>query len=305
MPTLLWIQNFLTTRTQKVVVDGSFSDNAHVGSGVPQGTVLGPILFLCYINDLPSSVSSDVRLFADDCLLYRPIWGMKFNPSKCSVLWVKRPRAKEIASDYQLKGVTLGQVTNSPHLGVSISENLEWGDHISKIASKANSTLGFLRRNLKGCPSKLKEIAYFSMVRSLEYSCPVWDPYRQGDIDKLNKIQRAAARFVTNNYQRKSSVTALVQDLGWTDLQTRRKNFRLTSLYKILNGLIAVPVSDLLTPADERTRGGYKKSFKHIRANTTLGQNSFLYKNMPDWNHLPPAAIESRSIAAFKSQLSD
>ena len=135
------------------------------------------------------------------------------------------------------------------------------------------------------------------MVRSLlEYSCPVWDPYRQGDIDKLNKIQRAAARFVTNNYQRKSSVTALIQDLGWTDLQTRRKNFRLTSLYTILNGLIAVPVSDLLTPADERTRGGHKKSFK---------QNSFLYKTIPAWNHLPPAAIESRSIAAFKSQLSD
>ena len=72
-PTLLWIQNFLTTQTQKVVVDGSFLDTAHVGYGVPQGTVLGPILFLCYINDLPSSVSSDVRLFADDCLLYRPI----------------------------------------------------------------------------------------------------------------------------------------------------------------------------------------------------------------------------------------
>ena len=182
------------------------------------------------------------------------------------------------------------------------------GDHIdlSKIASKANSTLGFLRRNLKGCPSKLKEIAYFSMVRSLlEYSCPVWDPYRQGDVDKLNKIQRAAARFVTNNYQRKSSVTALIQDLGWTDLQTRRKNFRLTSLYKLLNGLIPVPVSDFLTPAGERTRGGHKKSFKHIRANTTLGQNFFLYKTITDWNHLPPAAIESRSIVAFKSQLSD
>ena len=68
-----------------------------------------------------------------------------------------------------------------------------------------------------------------------------------GSIQKLNKIQRAAARFVTNNYQCKSSVAALIQDLGWTDLQTRRKIFRLTSLYKILNGLIAVPVSDLLT----------------------------------------------------------
>ena len=119
-PTLLWIQHFLTTRTQKVVVDGSFSDTAHVGSGVPQGTVLGPILFLCYIKVLSSSVSSDVRLFADACLLYRPIkskddqkklqedlaklerwadiWGMKFNRSKCSVLRVKRPRAKETTS---------------------------------------------------------------------------------------------------------------------------------------------------------------------------------------------------------------
>ena len=166
----------------------------------------------------------------------------------------------DMRSDYQLKGVTLGQAKNSPYLGVSISENLEWGDHISKIASKANSTLGFLRRSLKGCPSKLKEIAYFSMVRSLlEYSCPVWDPNRQGDIDKLNKIQRAAPHFVTNNYQRKSSVTALIQDLGWTDLQTRRKNFRLTSLYKILNWIIAVPASDLLTPADGRTCGGHSK----------------------------------------------
>ena len=126
--TLLWIQNFLTTRSQKVVVDGSFSDTAHVGSMLEQ--------------------------WADP-------WGMKFNPSKCSVFRVKRPRAKEIASDYQLKGVTLKKVSSTPYLGVSISENLEWGDHISKIASKANSTLRFLSINLKTCPSKLKEIAYF------------------------------------------------------------------------------------------------------------------------------------------------
>ena len=83
----------------------------------------------------------------------------------------------------------------------------------------------------------------------------VWDPYRQCDIDKLNKIQRAAVRSVTNNCQRISSVTALIQDLGWHDLQTKRKYFRLTSLYTILNGLIAVPVSALLTPTDEKSRG--------------------------------------------------
>ena len=112
--TFNWIQNFLTNKTQKVVVDGSSSESARVRSGVPQGTVLGPLLFLTYINYLPSTVSSQVRLFADDCLLYRPIkcradqeqlqrdlsalqdwadrWGMCFNPSKCSVLRVSRPK---------------------------------------------------------------------------------------------------------------------------------------------------------------------------------------------------------------------
>ena len=113
--TLKCIQNFLTNRTQKVVVDGSSSESARVSSGVPQGTVLGPLLFLTYVNDLPSRVSQ-VRLFADDCLLYRPIkcradqehlqrdlsvlqdwadrWGMCFNPSKCTVLRVSRSKLK-------------------------------------------------------------------------------------------------------------------------------------------------------------------------------------------------------------------
>ena len=99
--------------------------------------------------------------------------------------------------------------------------------HINRITSKANSTLGFLRRNLKACPPKLRETAYFSLVRSsLEYSSAVWDPFRQKDIDKLEKIQRSAARFVTQNYRQTASVTSLLQNLGWTDLKTRGKNSR-------------------------------------------------------------------------------
>ena len=103
----------------------------------------------------------------------------------------------------------------------------------------------------------------------------------QGDADKLNKIQRAAARFVTNNYQRKSSVTALIKDLCWTDLQTGRKNFRLTSLYKIVNGLIAVHVSDLLTPADETTRGGNNKSSSTLELTPRWDKIPFCTKPYP------------------------
>ena len=295
---------------------------------MPQGTVLGPLLFLTYINDLPSEVSSQVRLFADDCLLYRPIrsradqeqlqrdlsalqawadkWGMNFNPSKCFILRVNRPKSKGLPFDYGLKGVTLERVQSTPYLGVRLSETLEWESHINTITAKANSTLGFLRRNLKVCPLKLKETAYFAMIRScLEYSCAVWDPFRQKDIDKLNKIQRSAARFVTSNYKKTTSVTSLIQNLGWDDLQLRRKNCRLVCLFKIVNQLVEIPISDRLIPADKITRGGHNQAFKHIRANTTLGQNSFWYKTIPDWNSLSPAAIQAKTVAAFKGRLSD
>ena len=306
-----WIQNFLTDRTQKVVVDGISSESARVRSGVPQGTVLGPLLFLTYINDLPSTVSSQVRLFADDCLLYRPIKCRAdqeqlqrdlsalqtgqidvFQPLEMLCPEGVQAEIKNLEFDYTLKGETLANVSSIPYLGVCLSETLEWEAHINKITSKANSTLGFLRRNLKACPPKLMETAYFSLVRSsLEYSSAVWDPFRQKDIDKLEKIQRSAARFVPQNYRQTASVTSLIQNLGWTDLKTRRKNSRLVSMFKILNELVEIPINDRLIPADRRTRGGHNQAYKHLRANTTLGQNSFWHRTIPDWNFLPTAAI--------------
>ena len=201
---------------------------------------------------------------------------MCFNPSKCSVLRVSRQKSKNLEFQYTLKGETLENISSTSYLGVCRSETLEWKAHINKITSKANSTLGFLQRNLKACPPKLRETAYFSLVRSsLEYSSAVWDPFRQKDIDEIEKIQRAAARFVTRNYRQTSSVTSLIQNLGWTDLKTRRKNSRLLCMLKILNELVEIPINDRLIPADRRTRSGHNRAYKHIRANTTLGQNSF------------------------------
>ena len=128
---------------------------------------------------------------------------------------------KKLEFEYTLKGETLANVSSTLYLGVCLGMG---GPHLQNT-SKANSTLGLLRRNLKACPPKLRETAYFSLVRSsLEYSSAVWDPFRQKDIDKLEKIQRSAARFVTQNYRQTASVTSLIQNLGWTDLKTRRKN---------------------------------------------------------------------------------
>ena len=125
---------------------------------------------------------------------------------------------------------------------------------------------------------------------------PDADPFRRTDIDKLEKIQRAAARFVTQNYRQTASVTSLIQNLSWTDLKTRRKNSRLLCMFKILNELVEIPINDRLIPADRRTRGGHNQAYKHIRANTTLGQISFWHRTIPDWNSLPAAAIQAKTV---------
>ena len=189
--TFKWVKSFLDNRSQSVVLNGTASDAIPVPSGVPQGSVLGPLLFLAYINDLPHNISSKVRLFADDTAVYLTLssadqsvtlqndlkllekweleWDMEFNPSKCQVIHVTK-RKHPIPTQYYLHGILLESVTSARYLGVDISKNLTWDDHINRSTSKANKTLGFLRRNIKVKSEPIKAIAYQTLVRPhLEY----------------------------------------------------------------------------------------------------------------------------------------
>ena len=194
-PILTWVSGFLKSREQRVVVGGVSSEPASVDSGVPQGTVLGPLLFLLHINDLPREVSSSVRLFADDCLLYRAIncagdqialqrdldqlkawgdlWGMRFNSSKCNIMRISRSR-DPLTKFYTLGGQVLQEVYDAKYLGITISNELTWSTRTVNTVSKAGRTLGFLKRNLKSCPQTLKETACINLVRSAsEYGSAV------------------------------------------------------------------------------------------------------------------------------------
>ena len=208
-----WIESWLTSRTQAVVIDGERSTDATVDSGVPQGTVLGPLLFILYINDIADNISSSIKLFADDCLLYRQIntkedaallqkdldiltqwssdWQMKFNPAKCSLLRITNKRKHIVKSIYNMMGTDLQQVEHHPYLGVELSSKLDWGPHINNITGKARKSLNFLQRNLHKCPENIKQQAYTSLVRPiLEYSCTAWDPYLRSTFQPLNQSRR-------------------------------------------------------------------------------------------------------------------
>ena len=179
--TLKWIKDFLDNRKQAVVINGINSEKIPVSSGVPQGSVLGPILFLAYINDLHEQVKSRVRLFADDTALYLAIssttesevlqtdlasleqwekmWDMQFNPSKCQVLQITK-KAKPLNTKYILHNVELESVPAAKYLGVTIADDLSWSKHIDITTKKANQTLGFLKRNIRVHNKDLKSVAY-------------------------------------------------------------------------------------------------------------------------------------------------
>ena len=123
---------------------------------------------------------------------------------------------------------------------------MKWSSHISKITIKASCTLGFLRRNLHQCPQECKQLAYLAMVRStLEYGCLIWDPYTNKNIDKLERIQKRAARFIKDDYKSRESgcVTNMLKDLELKPLQERRKHIRLTMFYRLV---LAIASADYL-----------------------------------------------------------
>ena len=159
--------------------------------------VFGPVLFLIFINDLPDNIKTSVRLLADDCVLYRNIksltdcqilqddlnslaqsetdWQMKLNVAKCHSMRVARHfPSNQIHFNYSLHQQTLEQVQSAKYLGITITDNLEWGQHVSEISSKATKTLGFLRCNLALAPKHTKEDAYQTLVRpQFECAAPI------------------------------------------------------------------------------------------------------------------------------------
>ena len=145
---------------------------------------------------------------------------------------------------YIFCGQTLTSVDSHCYLGIHLSNTLNWTAQTKASSSKAQQTLGVIRRNFNKCPTHIKSVAYTSLVRPiLEYASAAWDPHSQNNIKTLERIQRQAARFCTNNYSREpGSVTTLLQELGWEPLQTRRKSKRITTLYIMENNIIDIPL---------------------------------------------------------------
>ena len=184
---------------------------------------------------------------------------MVLHPEKCSTLPVTRSRKGLPQPQYQLHGHILRTVNSVNYLGLCFTKDLSWNEHINNVCSKANKTLGFLRRNLKISSREIKETAYKTLVRPImEYAATVWDPLTQANIDSMEAILRRAARFVLRRYRNTSSVSNMIDELRWPSLQDRRRAARLTMLYKIRHKLVCTNNFTMkLQPAVARQRRGH------------------------------------------------
>ena len=208
---------------------------------------------------------------------WEKLWDMSFNPSKCQVIHVTR-RKTPLQTKYHLHGCVLESVPSAKYLGVTISEDLKWSEHINNITKKANQTLGFLIRNIRVHNKDLKSTAYKTLVRpQLEYASTVLSPHTDIDINKLESVQRRAARWVTRDYQYTSSVSTMLQDLNWRTLDQRRIDSRLVLLYKVTYDLVAIPASDYLILNTRPSSRNHPIAYRQITSlRTSINRPSFL-----------------------------
>jgi hypothetical protein len=181
---------------------------------------------------------------------------------------------------------------------------VNWSQHIDSITNKANRTISFLRRNLKISSISIKEQAYETLVRPLvEYASPVWDHHHQIDIRKLEYVQRRAAIFVLSSQHNRSSVTAMIKRLGWRSLEDRRRDARLTMLYKIDHELVAISKTDRLDRPTRRLRQSHDNAYQVPHCRIDVRKMSFFPRTVRDWNALPPDKASLDTLEAFKASI--
>ncbi|XP_072043590.1 uncharacterized protein [Amphiura filiformis] len=205
---------------------------------------------------------------------------------------------------YTIHGSALRTVDEAKYLGVTIHRNLSWKPHVSNISKKSNSTLGFLRRNLRKCPPNIKEKAYKTYVRpTLEFASSVWDPHTKDQVSQIDMIQRRAARFVKSDYNQRHSVIQMLARLQWQSLYERRAHSKVIMLYRIIHGLGAIPAAPpYLFPSTESTRG-HQHQFKQQHCRIQSFQHSYFPSVICIWNTLPASVVTAQSLEIFRIRL--
>ena len=319
---LQWIQNFLFMRQQRVIFKGAISDWCMVTSGVPQGSVLGPILFLLFVNDLNDVVSSPLFQFADDHTLVRPIYNVSdheilqqdihnifewcnlnklpLNLSKCSVMHMTRCKSPSHCNSYCLGDAKLGEVDEFKLLGVTFSRNLSFDTHINNTAAKISKLSGFITRCTKNMSSSSLQKLYQALIMPhILYCACVWAPSQQKHLDRLEKVQRKITRTlfykISPMADDRPSYSQRLKDFQLVKVEHLFRIQRLVFGYKIMNDFSPASFSSLI----------HRSKLDDSRLLHQLAKSSAFYNSMfislPRlWNEIPSNVQKAHNLHSFK-----
>ena len=327
-----WVESFLNNRTQKVIINGTESNCHHVTSGIPQGSVLGPILFVIYINDMPEMVESSTYLFADDTKIFREIreekdekmlqvdldnlqswsdtWLLKFHPNKCKVMSVANTSVDKGTKHYHLYNndgnrIELKQSDGEKDIGVFVDENLFFNKHIQNQVNKANSIMGLIRRTYTYLDEQSFKYLFQALVRPhIEYAEAVWSPFKVGDIEKIENVQRRATKQVPT--LKNMEYNERLKKLKMPTLKYRRMRGDMIEVFKIINDiydpLTTVDMFELNTTSNTR---GHSKKMKIKTSRLNVRKYTFVVRIVEIWNSLPESVIQAKTVKNFEIGLDE
>ena len=314
-----WIKNWLLGRLQRVVLNGVNSRWIPVTSGVPQGSVLGPLLFLIYINDIDESISSGILKFADDTKLYATVatkkevaqlkedlihicnwsqeWLMLFNNDKCKVMHMG---VRNTSVEYYMNGIKLEDIEEEQDLGIIVQNNLKCAKQCAKAVKQANKTLGIIKRTFRHLNQQILLLLFKSLVRPhLEYCVQAWRPHLQKDIDLIEGVQRRATKLIPS--LKVKSYQDRLQILKLPTLENRRLRGDMIEVFKLLTGFTDVQYTKFFQLGSTLTRGHSLKLHKNACIHD-FRKYFFSHRVIEVWNRLPEHVISSNSVNMFKNR---
>ena len=309
-----------------MVISGQASEWASVTSGVPQGSILGPLLFLLYVNDIGEEIHSHARLFADDCTLFREVstsshmealqndlhrlyewsqkWQLNLNLTKCKAICISN-KCSPPFHKYAIN-VFLDWVDTFKYLGVTVGCNLKWKDQVLTSAAKETKVLNLLRRNMFHCSKKAQKRAFLALVRPLlEYAAPVWSPYHLKYVNALEKVQKRAARWICATWNRSTypwtiSYEECCSKLKWLSLKARRDYLSCCQVFKIIHHLDCINFSNYFSFSPLSSTSCHSLALFCRQSRVNAFRYSFFVRAVFLWNSLPTDVVTANSYNTFK-----
>ena len=323
-----FFESYLSNRSQIVKIENVQSEKANITSGVPQGSILGPLLFLLYVNDLPLCLSSDTDMYADDTTIHTTdvkldcvqsklqsdlykvnrwckINNMAINPKKttCMILCTKQKHTNSKVLTLKIGNAEIENVTSQKLLGVYIDNCLTWKTHIDKTCNKLSSKLFLLRRIGSYLSLEMKQMFYTAYITPiLDYGCITWQHACKSDLNRLTKIQKRTARIILHKSWKDDAIE-LIKNLNWLSVPKRTEYYTGLMVFKSMHSLTPSYISQLITVAKNNhynLRTESHRDITHVKPRTNYLKQTFSYSGMKVWNAIPLHIRNINILGTFK-----